>query len=246
MQAMMPKQKEQSDINNDDLDVVRAFLHAELGKRRMQFVAEVCWTDVHNPYLDRLSVNGDDIPDSTAFADELQSVFSQISASITFIEALVRRGRVLRLCDMEKINPDAGRGIRMLPGCQDEGEPIADCLAVHIGGPKNRTVFCGAGKAIAAPERNAIVCLVKSLDLFFRKADNACLGQERSRALTERQFDVVNLSCQGHSNTQVAQCLGVSEVTVRFHLQRARELYGVLTNQQLKVAFVQDYGLFSV
>jgi len=51
----------------------------------------------------------------------------------------------------------------------------------------------------------------------------ACLDAERRRhpvpRLTPRQDDLVHLLAAGHTNTQIARRLGISEGTVRTHLE---------------------------
>jgi DNA-binding NarL/FixJ family response regulator len=53
-------------------------------------------------------------------------------------------------------------------------------------------------------------------------AHQACLDAERRRhprpPLTPRQWDLLYLVAAGHTNTQIARRLGVSEGTVRTHL----------------------------
>jgi DNA-binding NarL/FixJ family response regulator len=57
----------------------------------------------------------------------------------------------------------------------------------------------------------------------------AYLDAERRRhptpRLTPRQWDLMNLIATGHTNTQIARRLGLSEGTVRTHLQN---IYGKL------------------
>jgi DNA-binding CsgD family transcriptional regulator len=59
----------------------------------------------------------------------------------------------------------------------------------------------------------------------------ACLDAERRRhpvpRLTPRQNDLVRLLAAGHTNTQIARRLGISEGTVRTHLERIYERLGV-------------------
>jgi len=51
----------------------------------------------------------------------------------------------------------------------------------------------------------------------------ACLDAERRRRpipqLTPRHWDLLRLVAAGHTNAQVARCLGISEGTVRTHLE---------------------------
>jgi DNA-binding CsgD family transcriptional regulator len=59
----------------------------------------------------------------------------------------------------------------------------------------------------------------------------ACLDAERCRhpvpRLTPRQNDLLHLVAAGHTNTQIARRLGISEGTVRTHLENIYERLGV-------------------
>jgi DNA-binding CsgD family transcriptional regulator len=59
----------------------------------------------------------------------------------------------------------------------------------------------------------------------------ACLDVERRRhpvpRLTPRQNDLLHLVAAGHTNTQIARRLGISEGTVRTHLENIYERLGV-------------------
>jgi DNA-binding CsgD family transcriptional regulator len=59
----------------------------------------------------------------------------------------------------------------------------------------------------------------------------ACLDAERRRhpvpRLTPRQNDLLRLLAAGHTNTQIARRLGISEGTVRTHLENIYERLGV-------------------
>ena len=59
----------------------------------------------------------------------------------------------------------------------------------------------------------------------------ACLDAERRRhpvpRLTPRQNDLMRLLAAGHTNTQIARRLGISEGTVRTHLENIYERLGV-------------------
>jgi DNA-binding CsgD family transcriptional regulator len=59
----------------------------------------------------------------------------------------------------------------------------------------------------------------------------ACLDAERRRhpvsRLTSRQNDLLRLLAAGHTNTQIARRLGISEGTVRTHLENIYERLGV-------------------
>jgi DNA-binding NarL/FixJ family response regulator len=60
---------------------------------------------------------------------------------------------------------------------------------------------------------------------------------ERLTTLTERQRQVAMLACQGLSNRQIAEKLGVAEGTVKIHLNAIYEKLDVRSRTALMVRF---------
>jgi DNA-binding CsgD family transcriptional regulator len=95
--------------------------------------------------------------------------------------------------------------------------------AERSGGP-GRTVrlffFRGPGPDFTERDRAMLVLLRPHLY-------QACLDAERHRhpvpRLTPRQNDLLRLVAAGHTNTQIARRLGISESTVRTHLENIYE-----------------------
>ena len=54
-----------------------------------------------------------------------------------------------------------------------------------------------------------------------------------SARLTKREREVVELSCEGLADKEVATKLGIGSVTVRTHIARAKEKLGASTRTQL-------------
>jgi DNA-binding NarL/FixJ family response regulator len=71
----------------------------------------------------------------------------------------------------------------------------------------------------------------------------AYLDAERRRhpvpRLTPRQTDLLRLVAAGHTNTQIARRLGISEATVRTHLEN---IYGRLQVSSRTAAVTRAFG----
>jgi len=71
----------------------------------------------------------------------------------------------------------------------------------------------------------------------------AYLDAERRRhpvpRLTPRQTDLLHLVAAGHTNTQIARRLGISEATVRTHLEN---IYGRLQVSSRTAAVTRAFG----
>ncbi|MGW8768471.1 response regulator transcription factor [Streptomyces sp. NPDC055815] len=52
-------------------------------------------------------------------------------------------------------------------------------------------------------------------------------------ALTDREIEVLSAMPGGESNTDLAECLGITERTVKFHVTNMREKLGGLSRAQL-------------
>lgn len=62
-------------------------------------------------------------------------------------------------------------------------------------------------------------------------------------APTPRQLDVFRWWAAGKTLEDIATILGIKRRTVRYHMEKARELYGYSTVQQTAVRIAQDYNL---
>ena len=78
------------------------------------------------------------------------------------------------------------------------------------------TLLRGPGPDFSERDRAALTLLAPHLD-------QAYLDAERRRhpvpRLTPRQKDLLHLVAAGHTNTQIARRLGISDATVRTHLE---------------------------
>jgi DNA-binding NarL/FixJ family response regulator len=69
--------------------------------------------------------------------------------------------------------------------------------------------------------------------------------QQFSKALTERQRDVVQLFAEGCSIKQIAGHLNLSEKTVEFHKHHIMQSFNLKSNADL-VLFALQHGLISI
>lgn len=96
------------------------------------------------------------------------------------------------------------------------------CLPVGPGSPggPGRSVrlifFRGAGPDFSERDRGLLTLLRPHLDEAYRTAEQLRLGTPR---LTPRQRELLHLVADGYTNAQVGRRLGVSEGTVRKHLE---------------------------
>jgi DNA-binding CsgD family transcriptional regulator len=86
------------------------------------------------------------------------------------------------------------------------------------------TFIRGPGPGFSERDRAVLTLLRPHLD-------QAYLGVQRRRhpvpRLTPRQWELLRLLAAGHTNTQIARRLGISEGTVRTHLENIYERLGV-------------------
>jgi len=66
--------------------------------------------------------------------------------------------------------------------------------------------------------------------------------RKRSTALSEREREVLRKIADGHSNKQIAQALGITERTVKFHVTSIRNKLGA-ENRAQAVALAAQRGL---
>jgi DNA-binding CsgD family transcriptional regulator len=111
-----------------------------------------------------------------------------------------------------------------------------------------------AGEQTRRPGRTVRLLLVRGAGLDFSERDRALLtllrphlyqaylDAERRRhpvpRLTPRQKELLRLVAAGHTNTQIARCLGISEGTVRTHLEN---IYGRLQVSSRTAAIIRAF-----
>ncbi len=74
--------------------------------------------------------------------------------------------------------------------------------------------------------------------------DNASIRRERPGGLTRREFEILKLVAEGHSNAALARTLWVTEQTVKFHLSNIYRKLDV-TNRTEASRWAQVNGLLS-
>jgi RNA polymerase sigma factor (sigma-70 family) len=72
--------------------------------------------------------------------------------------------------------------------------------------------------------------------IMLRPKKNFSAVEKEFAALSDRQQQVVTLLCDGLSNSEIAQNLGVSEGTVKNHLHIIYEKLGVVSRFELMIA----------
>ena len=116
---------------------------------------------------------------------------------------------------------------------------LVDGICIPLS-PKPAVVLCGAQIPLRPRHRRRVACLVYMFDARRRRRLE---NRSRSllRPLSEKQISVARMASRGMSYAKIAECLDISEVTVRFHLSKARERFGLASNIQLLVAFNQNF-----
>ena len=98
------------------------------------------------------------------------------------------------------------------------------CLPAGPGRTLRLTLFRGTGADFSERDRDLLTVLRPHLH-------QAYLDAERRRhpapRLTARHWDLLHLLAAGHTNAQIARRLGISEGTVRTHLEHIYRLLGV-------------------
>lgn len=102
-------------------------------------------------------------------------------------------------------------------------------------------VFCSA--AFLGPDEMRL--LHTAAGLYFAQQTIWESGQreEPVAALRPREIECIRWAVTGKTLAEIAEVMGLSYRTVRFHLDTARARYGFSTNQQLFVQAAKDYGL---
>jgi DNA-binding CsgD family transcriptional regulator len=104
--------------------------------------------------------------------------------------------------------------------CLPEAQPPAAGSGRHV-----RLYFIrGPGPDFSERDRAVLTLLRPHLDQAYRDAERRRHPVPR---LTPRQQDLLRLLAAGHTNTQIARRLGISEGTVRTHLENIYERLGV-------------------
>jgi DNA-binding CsgD family transcriptional regulator len=114
-----------------------------------------------------------------------------------------------------------------LPASPEEGAGPQRTVRLYL--------FRGPGSDFSERDRAVLTLLRPHLSQAF-------LDTERQRnpvpELTPRQWDLLHLMAAGHTNTQIARQLGLSEGTVRTHLEN---IYGRLQVQNRTAAVIRAF-----
>ena len=96
--------------------------------------------------------------------------------------------------------------------------------APRPGGPSGWILFRGSGPDFSERDRALLVLLRPHLHQAYLDAEQHRHPVPR---LTPRQNELLRLLAAGHTNTQIARQLGISEGTVRTHLENIYQKLGV-------------------
>jgi DNA-binding CsgD family transcriptional regulator len=116
---------------------------------------------------------------------------------------------------------------------------LVDGICIPLS-PKPAVVLCGAQRTLRPRHRRRLACLIHMYDARRRRRLER---QSRSlmRPLSEKQVRVARMASKGMPYAKIADRLDISEVTVRFHLSKARERFDLASNIQFLVAFNQHF-----
>lgn len=144
---------------------------------------------------------------------------------------------------------------------RDDDERCACCRGVFSGDAEGVihevTVIPHLAVGAAAPDRVLMFLSGAVLDTEDVRFLHTCAGlhfaqqalwdggqrDEPAAALRPREIECVRWAVTGRTLAEIANVMGLSYRTVRFHLDSARARYGFSTNQQLFVQAAKDYGL---
>jgi DNA-binding NarL/FixJ family response regulator len=98
------------------------------------------------------------------------------------------------------------------------------CLGDGPGRTVNLMLFRGPGSDFSERDRALLALLRPHLQQAYRDAEQRRSARPR---LTPRQQELLRLVAAGHTNAQIARRLGLSEGTVRIHLQNIYTRLGV-------------------
>jgi DNA-binding CsgD family transcriptional regulator len=131
-----------------------------------------------------------------------------------------------RTGDLERVNlrSDFGtpRQLRSNPGWCEYGRDLGmpHCMFACVGGPPGKTLRVsmsrGPGRDFDERDRTLLWLLRPHLYTLYR--DRHPIGPTQAQ-LTHRQHELLGLVAAGHTNAQIGRQLGVSEATVRKHLE---------------------------
>lgn len=106
-------------------------------------------------------------------------------------------------------------------------------LALGVSSTKTVGLLEGPGNDAGTPGGSSPSTPAAGLAQTEAVLDARCLEIARAYALTDRESEMVRLLCRGRSRGYIAQSLGISENTVRFHIKGAYAKLGIHSKQEL-------------
>jgi DNA-binding CsgD family transcriptional regulator len=135
--------------------------------------------------------------------------------------------------------PHAMKEVRRFP-VRFHYPEIVDGISIPLNNPERGVFVCGAGNRISDECRRRVVSLLYMFDAARRQRQSS--QDFCGTPLSEQQIKVARMASTGMSYDEIAKLLGISEVTVRFHLAKARERFGLASNMQFLVAFNRQFN----
>lgn len=76
----------------------------------------------------------------------------------------------------------------------------------------------------------------------FKKAEDKPMQEEEGKKLTKRQLEVLEMTAKGNTYKVIGETLGISERTVKYHMENIIELLQ-LENRAQVIKYVAEHGL---
>lgn len=198
--------------------------------------------------------------DHALFRDALGKLIESLDTSATIIQA-ANFAQTLKILgnesafDMVIIDPDMQDMTSWEQGLDEISQAAGDARLVVISAAENprnirSTLEKGASGYISKRAENKI--LTNALKLILEggtyippvllNKNAGTLEKNNAKTLTNRQSQVLNLVAQGMSNKQIAYEMGVSEATVKLHINALLRSVGA-TNRTQAVVTAQKMGI---
>lgn len=159
------------------------------------------------------------------------------------LEPVARRMTLFRFGDFA---PHADRRFGAYWDAMSDGG-LGEALVAMAYGPRRETV----GLHIGFARRQDAAEIAQALPLAALTVANRVLGfggpdgaDDREPELTPRERDVMRYVADGKTDWEIAQIIGVSESTARFHADNARRKLDASNRAHAVARFIALYGLF--
>jgi DNA-binding NarL/FixJ family response regulator len=179
-------------------------------------------------------------------AEPDMQVVATATSGATFLDAVRRHRPDVAVLDLEM--PDMG-GLACLDRIAEEGLPVRVLiLTAHADARAIRSVWekGGGGFALKSDRPRQTIATIRQVargQLVFPGAARdrpAARADQRAESLTEREKVVLAALAEGLRNAQIADRLGVTGNTVKFHLQNLFMKLGVRTRTEAVAWYLRE------